>query len=250
MNNVVLRANAVPVYGFLSAIAADLRSRNQPFSHVLKILDCGAGGPVPPLILFSQHGLDAWGIDSSQEQLDKAERFCRELNESIHLQNADMRQIPFDDATFDYVYEHYAMCHLNKFDTAQVVREMRRVLKPGGLCFLGVISRATWPHSLFGEERLPGEFWGIEDGDELALHSMFTDAEAEELVSGWTILSRTKQIHYLRDMAAEMSLEAWMELRHEALTPCSPEEWQAGYPERTGAFQYAHVYFILKKPSA
>jgi ubiquinone/menaquinone biosynthesis C-methylase UbiE len=32
------------------------------------------------------------------------------------------------------------MCHLSKADTARAVSEMHRVLKPGGLGFLGVIS--------------------------------------------------------------------------------------------------------------
>jgi len=43
-----------------------------------KVLDCGTGGAVPPLALFRQHGFEAWGIDASTEQLDRAGQFCEQ----------------------------------------------------------------------------------------------------------------------------------------------------------------------------
>ena len=70
----------------------------------------------------------------------------------MHLREGDMRQLSFEEGAFDYVYEHYSMCHLSKQDTSLAVSEMYRVLKQGGLCFLGVISADTWPKSLFGQE--------------------------------------------------------------------------------------------------
>jgi len=247
IRNIVLRPNAVQVYGFLSTIAALHSDGSGALNTMPRILDCGAGGPLPPLVLFSQHGFDAWGIDASQDQVDLAVQFCEEHNISLHIQPGDMRQIPFEDESFDYVYEHYAMCHLNKRDTARAVEEMRRVLKPGGLCFLGVISRTTWPQSLFGEEREPGEFWGEEDDDGLVLHSLFTDAEADALVHGWTVVSHSKQVRYLTTMAEETSSEDWMKMYPQAPIACLPGEWQARYSERAGMFQYVHNYYILKK---
>jgi hypothetical protein len=47
MENVILRTNAIPVYGFLSFIHA--RHPQGETSQRGKVLDCGAGGPVPPL---------------------------------------------------------------------------------------------------------------------------------------------------------------------------------------------------------
>jgi hypothetical protein len=37
-----------------------------------KVLDCAAGGRVPPLGLFHENGFDTWGIDLSEEALDRA----------------------------------------------------------------------------------------------------------------------------------------------------------------------------------
>jgi len=245
VKNVILRTNAVPVYAFLSFING--QHPQERVSRRGKILDCGAGGPVPPLGLFQRHGFEAWGIDTSDEQLDKARRFSEQWGMDLHLRTGDMRCIPFEDETFDYVYEHYSMCHLSKRDTALAISEMYRVLKRRGLGFLGVISVDSWPKSAFGQERAPREYSGEEGEDESALHSMFGDEEADELVSAWEIISKEKQVRYLRKAANEVSLEAWMELYKETETGFSQEAWRARYASRGGSFQYAHLYFYLRK---
>ena len=242
---VVLRTNAIPVYGFLSVIIAS-RTEGETLPYG-KILDCGAGGPVPPLALFHAHGFEAWGIDASAAQLERAKQFCAERGMEIQLRQGDMRDIPFADDTFDYVYEHYSMCHLSKRDTALAVSEMYRVLKPGGLCFLGVISNDTWPLSFLGEEREPGEYWGEEGGEEETLHSIFSDQEADELVSGWEVVSQEKRVRYLRETAEEMSLEDWRGLQGEAEEAYTWAEWSAKYASRINAFQYVYLYYILRK---
>jgi len=246
MTNIILRTNATPVYAFLSLINAN-QMEGETFSGK-KILDCGAGGAFPPLTLFHQQGFDARGIDVSDEQIQKAEEFCHEQGMMLHLRKGDMRQIPFEDDTFDYVYEHYSMCHLSKQDTVRAIHEMYRVLKKGGLCLLGVMSMDTWPKSIFGEEREPGQFWGKEHGDELTLHSMFTDKETDQLVPGWEIISKEKRVVYLREAAQETSLDTWMELHREVQNKYAREAWEAKYTQREHEFQYAHVYYFLRKP--
>ena len=48
-------------------------------------------------------------------------------------------------------------------------------------------------------------------------------------------------------MAEETSLEAWMELRDEGLGTSTEDEWRDQYENRAGMFQYAHLYYILRK---
>ena len=248
MNSVVLRPNAVPVYYFLSAITNRLSEGET--SRGKRILDCGAGGVLPPVALFHQHGFDSWGIDTSDEQLDKARRYCRRHGMEVHLSKGDMRDIPFGDESFDYVYEHYSMCHLSKADTRITVQEMRRVLKKKGLCFLGFISDDSWPMSMFGEEREPGELWGREGGGEPTLHSVFTDEETDRLVTEWNVLSKEKRVTYSRDEAEKISLGEWMEgYYREAPDGCPPEAWQARYAKRANEIRYTHVYYLLERPA-
>ena len=244
MADLILHPNATPVYSFLSMLQAQPPAEAP---HPLKVLDCGAGGPLPPLTLFRQHGYEAWGVDCSAEQLERARQFCVQHQVEVNLRLGDMRALPFEDESFDALYEHFSMCHLSKADTAAALSEMRRVLKPRGLAFVGVISTGTWPQSLFGEERAPGEFYGEEGGQQNVLHSMFTDEEAQRLVQGWEIIVQEKHVRYLREAAGQTSLDEWMELQSEAREGYTPDAWRAAYPQRVAAFQYTHLYFYLRK---
>lgn len=241
MTSTVLRPNAAPVYTFLSFILA----RQSELSLGKKILDCGAGGPLPPLILFHQQGFEAWGIDVSDEQLLRAQAFCKEHGADLHLQKGDMRQIPFEDETFDFVYEQYSMCHLTKRDTGVAIGEMRRVQKKGGLCFLGVISTDTWPP--LGREIEPGEFWTEEDGQEV-IHSAFTDEEADQLVSGWDVLLKERRTSWYREHTAQITQAEWLALYDQTLPGQSRDEWLALYDTRSTRTRYTHLYYFLRKP--
>jgi ubiquinone/menaquinone biosynthesis C-methylase UbiE len=247
MSDVILRMNATPVYRFLSLIHTLQAQGEAPEGR--RILDCGAGGPLPPLALFDQHGFDCWGIDLSEEQLRKAEEFCQEQGVDLDLRQGDMCSLPFDDESFDYVYEHYSMCHLSKPDTARAIGEMHRVLRKGGLCFLGLISRDSWPIALYGEEREPGEFWMIEHGDELTRHSLFSDEEAAQLVANWEIELHEKYVRHMRAMAEEKTPEEWMDLLDEAPDGTTSEAWGERYEKRMQAFRYVHTYYFLRKPT-
>ena len=240
MTDTILQLNAVPIYGFLSSIAA--RQSQGELGDRIRVLDCGAGGAVPPLALFSEHGFDAYGIDVSDRQLERARQYCEGRGIQVDLRTADMRQIPHDDGSFDCVYEHYAMCHLSKLQTAVAIGEMHRVTRSGGLCFLGVISMDSWPKSLYGTERGPGEYWVGEDR-----HCMFTDAEADELVSAWEVLSKEKRVIYLRDALEDISEEAWMDMRDRRGSDCSEAGWRDRYSQRANMANYTHVYYILRK---
>ena len=210
MKNFVLRQNASPVYDFLSFIHHSPESAFPDGGK--KVLDCGAGGMLPPLVLFYQNGFECSGIDVSGDSVNKARSFCLENNLDINFSEADMRRIPFSDDEFDFVYEHYSMCHLTKADTRKAVSEMMRVVKPGGLVFLGVMSDETRP--MEGREISPGE-WLQEEGGRKTLHSVFSDDEADDLVSGWNVLKKEKKV-----------------------------QW----PD--AASSYAHQYYILKKTQA
>jgi len=52
------------------------------------------------------------------------------VGELAVVHKADARQLPFEDESFDYVYSHGVLHHCD--EPEQVVREMTRVLRPGG----------------------------------------------------------------------------------------------------------------------
>ena len=245
MSQTILKRNAVPIYGFLSLIKSQMQP-GESFEDK-KILDCGAGGSLPPLILFCEQGFQTWGIDISEKNLQEAQGFCSQIGSRINLQKGDMREIPFEDETFDFIYENYSMCHLTKPDTFKAVSEMRRVLKKGGLCMLGVMSERTWPRSIFGREKNPGEYWCSDENGVCAPHTFFNDREVRRMFEDWEIVHKEEIVRYLHDEAIKTSQQEWDTLYREYPGLINPETWQIKYTQRTEFFRYIHMYFFLRK---
>jgi ubiquinone/menaquinone biosynthesis C-methylase UbiE len=244
MDDFVLRVNAIPVYAFLSQIVNTAGSIEELKNK--KILDCGAGGPRPPLAIFHRFGFETHGIDLSNEQIKKADDFCRKEGINLNIIRGDVRSIPYDDMAFDFVYEQFAICHLTKKDTATAIKEMHRVLKPGGLCLLGLISAETWP--VTGEEKEPGEFWTEEDEFGLVVHSFFDDHEADRYIKGFDIIKKEKVIQWAWESLTKMTLTGWMELYDKAPRKIGRDDWGKLYDERFSRARYVHIYYLLKKP--
>ena len=71
------------------------------------------------------------GIDLSSSMLEKArERVAREGLRNVRLIEMDASRLTFADDSFDIVYAPYVISVVP--DPVQVVREMRRVCRPGG----------------------------------------------------------------------------------------------------------------------
>ena len=105
-----------------------------------RILDVGCGTGAN-LLMLSKFG-DAEGVDVSEDAL----AFCRERGlENVKLGAAE--QLPYEDGTFDLVTALDVVEHLD--DDLAGLREMRRVLRPGGRVLLFV------PTFMF--------LWGVQD---------------------------------------------------------------------------------------
>ena len=86
----------------------------------------------------ADQGARVFGIDISGPIAAQARRAFegRRLNASL----ADVRLLPFTDASFDAIYSMGTIEHFP--ESAEAVRELARVLKPGGRLVLGEIGRA------------------------------------------------------------------------------------------------------------
>ena len=70
------------------------------------------------------------GVDASTRMLDRAR--SSELPGEWRLEQADARQLPFGDESFTLVFAVYLLNVLSDKDGAAVLREVHRVLVPGG----------------------------------------------------------------------------------------------------------------------
>jgi len=80
-------------------------------------------------------GIDIW-VDASGDQT--AQNFWKNaalegVADRVDLQQVDARKMPFIDASFDVIFASLSLHHMGTAaDRQQAVREMLRVLKPGG----------------------------------------------------------------------------------------------------------------------
>jgi SAM-dependent methyltransferase/uncharacterized protein YbaR (Trm112 family) len=79
-----------------------------------------------------RHGYRAVGIDPSVEAVAAARRVAKELAVAAEYVVADARRLPFADDSFDVVFSYSVLQHLGKEDALAALREVGRVLKPGG----------------------------------------------------------------------------------------------------------------------
>jgi ubiquinone/menaquinone biosynthesis C-methylase UbiE len=70
------------------------------------------------------------GLDPGVEMHPQARRRSRRAGVEVELVGLSAERIPFDDASFDTVLVTYALCTIA--DPAAALKEMRRVLRPGG----------------------------------------------------------------------------------------------------------------------
>ena len=230
------------VYGFLEFILEKERVSGEKLGR--RILDCGAGGRTPPLGLFAEFGFETFGIDLSESQIEAAREFCKDRNLNVKFSIGDMRDIPFDDNSFDHVYEFYSMVHLTKSDILKAIEEMKRVVRRGGHLFFGFASRDTWP--IMGEEREKDEFWLFEHSDEEVVHSFFNDNEIDDYLEDLEILRRDKMVRTESWWWARLSKEEWMKYYADNFTEYSREEWEKMYEQRSEQ-SYTHIFYICKR---
>jgi len=122
---------------------------------------CGSARLLARLGLVRPYELTA--VDTSSEALRSAQQTSQLAGVPIQLVCADVLNLPFPDSTFDVVLSGGLLEHFR--EPQKVLREMVRVLRPGGIFYADVVPRKF---SLYrvrealrmvrSEELLPGVF--------------------------------------------------------------------------------------------
>ena len=100
------------------------------------VIELGAGQGRDTLY-FARRGLRVTALDFAPEALAAISRNAgvADLADHVTVVRHDMRQdLPLPDTTFDACYSHMLLCMaLTTAELEQLVREIRRVVRPGGL---------------------------------------------------------------------------------------------------------------------
>ena len=126
------------------------------FSHYQgkNLLEVGCGAGID-LVRFARGGAKVTGIDLSKTAIDLA---CKNFEQSERI--ADLRVMngecmQFADNTFDIVYAHGVLQYTA--DSAKMIAEIHRVLKPGGEAIIMVYNKHSWLNLMRNVTNVPLE---------------------------------------------------------------------------------------------
>ena len=98
-----------------------------------RVLDLGCGtGALSLIAKRTQPGIEIVGLDPDPKALARARRKVERSGLAVTLEQGFGDSLPFADASFDRVLSSFMFHHLETAQKPAVLREVRRVLRPGG----------------------------------------------------------------------------------------------------------------------
>src|SRR5262245_55700931 len=107
----------------------------------LKVLEIGCGLGTDGA-QFAQAGADYTGVDLTDAAIELARKRFELFGLKGQFQVADAENLDFPDESFDVVYSHGVLHHTPNIEAA--VREVHRVLKPGGRAIVMLYHRGSY----------------------------------------------------------------------------------------------------------
>ncbi|MGH9733525.1 MAG: class I SAM-dependent methyltransferase [Candidatus Acidiferrales bacterium] len=174
---------ALPLYDPITRLMGVESVRLKVLDHVTfnpgaRVLDVGCGtGTLATFVKQSHPGVDVVGLDPDPKALARARKKAAGAGISITFDEGFSDHLPYADRSFDRVFSSLMFHHIPTGQKPIMLREVRRVLKPGGSFHLVDFSRADSQgghrHSLKHLLCVSGHFKGNADG---AILSLFEEA--------------------------------------------------------------------------
>jgi ubiquinone/menaquinone biosynthesis C-methylase UbiE len=98
------------------------------------VVACGTGRGMTELAQAVGPNGRVDALDLSEDMMAQARAKCETLglNDRVHFKQGNARELPYPDEAFDIVYNSYMLDLISLDGFEPILREMQRVLKPGG----------------------------------------------------------------------------------------------------------------------
>jgi len=141
-----------------------------PDLHGKRVLMLGCGTGEESMLLESFGGVSMTGIDMSAESV----RLANDTYQDHQFLVGDMHELPFDDASFDFVYSSLTV-HYSATPRA-VYEEVMRILKPGGVFQFSIAHPMRWASERIELEGRSVKLLGYSEGNETPrLYGSYSD---------------------------------------------------------------------------
>jgi SAM-dependent methyltransferase len=112
---------------------------NQFAGKRLLEVGCGMG---TDLLQFARGGANVTGVDLTPRSVETSRHHLKLYDQTGYFAISDAENLPFADESFDAIYSNGVLHHTP--DTGRAVREVHRVLRPGGLARVMLYHRHSW----------------------------------------------------------------------------------------------------------
>ncbi len=149
-------------------VFADIINQHLPAGN-LKVFEwgCGPGRLIRHMPALIPGNPEVHGSDYNPETID----WCQENLADINFARNELKPpLPFDENTFDAIYNFSVLTHLTEENQIEWIGELRRVLKPGGI----IICSTHGDHyrKLLNEEELADY-----DADRLVIQARYSEGK-------------------------------------------------------------------------
>jgi len=183
-----LQLNRWPFTDLVADVMRHTTGRDRSEMSVLEI-GCGAGNNIWFLV---DSGFSVAGMDISPTAIAITRRRIAELGfDQPDLRVGSVVELPWEASTFDLVIDRGTFSPLLVDEAAATVREVSRVLKPGGAFFSYYLFGWNCSGRKLGEEFAPRSFRGF-SGGQFAKNPMITFFDAELIHELWRPLVITE----------------------------------------------------------
>ena len=162
--------------------------------EVNNVLDLGCGVGRHANYLAAQ-GFAAVGLDASTSGIEFARRTAAEAGLDVTYYIDPFYELPFEDASFDYVLAWNVIYHGDGAVARQTFSEVRRVLRPAGIFQATMLSKRN---ALYGQGRevRPNTFILDDEGEKAHAHFYCNATELIELFNGFEPLELRDKVHF------------------------------------------------------
>lgn len=163
---------------------------------------CGMG---TDLLQFARGGARVTGVDLTPRSVEISRHHLELYGQHGDFALTDAEKLPFADESFDVAYSHGVLHHTP--DTAGAVREIHRVLKPGGLARVMLYHRGSlhyWFQIILRYGILHGELLRESAGDIMSRRIEISEGGGRPLVKVYSRRQARELFSMFREVRTEV----------------------------------------------
>jgi ubiquinone/menaquinone biosynthesis C-methylase UbiE len=151
-----------------------------------RLLEVGFGTGTD-LLQFARGGAHVTGVDLTPRSADIARRRFEVYHQAGEFAIGDSEALSFPDSSFDLVYSFGVLHHTP--DTQRAVREIHRVVRPGGKAIVMLYHRASlyyWGSLVFKHGIVQAELFKETMAEIMSRHVEYSESDGRPLVKAYT----------------------------------------------------------------